>query len=76
MSNAAKPCFSSLLDGNPGSKFDARQVLAKRRERRRELLPWVAIQSFGLAVDEKLTAPVVRTGAVEAHGGEPFKRAN
>jgi hypothetical protein len=52
MSNAGKPCFSSLLDGQPGNKFDARQVLAKRRERRRELIPFVPIQNFGLTVDE------------------------
>jgi hypothetical protein len=76
MSNAAKPCFSSLLDGNPGNKFDARQVLAKRREARWQFMPWVPIKNFGLTVDEKRTAPVVGTGAVEAHGGELFKRAN
>lgn len=76
MSNARKPCFSSLLDGAPGQKFDARQVLSARRERRRHLLPFTAIQVFGLRVDEKLTAPVFGTGAVEAHGGELFKLKN
>lgn len=68
MSNAAKPCFSSLLDGSPGNKFDARQVLSARRDRRRELLPWVAIQNFGLRVDETMAAPTRESGAADASG--------
>jgi hypothetical protein len=71
MSNAAKPCFSSLLDGNPGNKFDARKVLTARRERRREMLPWVAIQNFGLTVDEAQNDGGAISGgeAPLSHGG-------
>jgi hypothetical protein len=74
----AKSRFAQLLDGAPGNKFDARQVLAKRRERRRELIPFVPIQNFGLTVDEarnELRPARLEQGADSA-GAEIWKLRN
>jgi hypothetical protein len=51
MLKTAKPAFSQLLNGDPGNKFDAKFVLAARREARRSQ-PFIPIQEFGLSVDE------------------------
>jgi hypothetical protein len=75
----AKSRFAQLLDGAPGNKFDAKHVLAKRRERRRELLPFVPIQNFGLTVDEAQNnggALSVGGSAAEDRGGDLFKLRN
>lgn len=79
MSNAAKHSFWKLNDGQPGNKFDAKTVLSARRNRRRELIPFVPIQVFGLIVDEPGHdggALSVGGSAAEAHGGELFKLRN
>jgi hypothetical protein len=73
----AKSRFAQILDGAPGNKFDAKHVLAKRRERRRELIPFVPIQNFGLSLDENNGGALsVGGSAAEAHGGELFKLRN
>lgn len=52
MSNFAKPAFSRLLDGRSANGFDAKHVLAKRREARRELIPFTPLACFDLPFDE------------------------
>jgi len=70
MSNAAKPSFWKLNDGQPGNKFDARQVLAKRREARRLTLPFVPICAFGFQIDEARNdgGPLSEERAADATG--------
>ena len=52
MSKIGKPEFWKLNDGQPANKFDARQVLARRREKRRESIPFTPVLVFGLVIDE------------------------
>jgi hypothetical protein len=67
--------LSAWLKTTPPASIGAKLFL-QTRFGVRSASPFVPGQNFGLAFDEKRTAPVVRTGAVEAHGGEPFKRAD
>jgi hypothetical protein len=69
--------FAELLDGAPGNKFDAKTVLSAQRNRRRELIPFVPIQNFGLRLDENNGGALsVGGSAADAHGGELFKLRN
>jgi len=72
--------FAELLDGAPGNKFDAKTVLSAQRNRRRELIPFVPIQNFGLRLDEAPNnggALSVGGSAADVHGGEQlFKLRN
>ena len=77
MLNAAKPSFWKLNDGQPGNKFDARQVLARRREARRQI-PFVPICAFGFALSEgpnELRPARLERGADSA-GAEIWKLRN
>lgn len=72
MSKPAKPPFSQLLDGRPANGFDAKTILAERREARRQI-PFTPILRFGLPLSEKIAAPVEWTGAAESAGADILK---
>lgn len=52
MSKPAKPAFWNLLDGRSANRFDAKSWLARRREARRELIPFTPLACFDLPFDE------------------------
>jgi hypothetical protein len=66
----AKPRSFAPPFETKANAYDAKSWLLKRWDARRAAIPFTPIQAFDLPLVETMTAPVVRTGAVDLRGQE------